>query len=101
MKKILNGKLYDTNTATEIYVVDAGEEYFDLYTTETLYQKKNGEYFLLRSGGTYYDAFINRGVILQPRLRFISPLTYEEVLVWSEAYMPVEKYCELFGEPEE
>lgn len=66
MKKIINGKVYDTNTAKLIGSWDA----------ETLYQKKTGEFFL----------FGNR----------IMPLSYDSAREWAEEHLDVEDYINLF-----
>jgi hypothetical protein len=52
MKQTINGKIYDTETATEIgfYSNDLGASDFrDL--AESLYQSKKGQHFLAGSGG--------------------------------------------------
>ena len=47
MRKIINKKMYNTNTAVEIASCsnDASTSDFDYYE-ETLYKKKTGEFFL-------------------------------------------------------
>ena len=46
MKKIISGKLYDTETAKEIAVWNNGRSYSDFsHCVETLYKKRTGEYF--------------------------------------------------------
>ena len=48
MKKYINKRLYDTDTAFEIDTYE--NHYYDFdcrYVKETLYQKQNGEWFLL------------------------------------------------------
>lgn len=52
MKKIIQNKLYDTNTAKRIGSINNGKATDDLfYTEEVLYRKKTGEYFLYCAGG--------------------------------------------------
>ena len=52
MKKIINKRLYDTETATLIACYDDGLPWTDFYCCyEELYQKKNGEYFIYGTGG--------------------------------------------------
>ena len=101
MKKIINGKLYDTDTAKAI----AGKEenygkndYRTFY--ETLYKKKTGEYFLAGEGGplTKYAANCNG---LKGFGEAIIPLKTEEAKAWVETNLPAEAYIDLFGEPEE
>ena len=52
MKKIINGKKYDTNTATKVadYWNGYGASDFN-YVSEELYLKNTGEYFLLFGSG--------------------------------------------------
>ena len=52
MKKIINGKMYDTDTAKELVSVTNGYCMGDLYYSKTaLYQKRTGEYFVYSEGG--------------------------------------------------
>ena len=52
MKKIINGRLYDTDTAILIGYWDNGYGAGDFHKCyEELYRKKNGEFFLYGSGG--------------------------------------------------
>ena len=64
MKKIINGKLYNTQTAKALASRDnhCQPGSFD-YVEEILYRKKTGEFFLRGSGGarTIYSERIERG----------------------------------------
>ena len=52
MKKIINGRKYDTETAKEIGYWSNGYPCSDFnHCEETLYLKKTGEYFLYGEGG--------------------------------------------------
>ena len=52
MKKIIDGKRYDTETATKIHEWDNGIYGNDFKSCEeALYKTKNGAYFLYGSGG--------------------------------------------------
>lgn len=52
MKKIINGKMYNTETATELGNFWNGLSTNDFRNlSETLYRKKNGEFFLYGQGG--------------------------------------------------
>lgn len=54
MKKIINGKMYNTETATELGDFWNGLSTSDFRNlSETLYRKKNGEFFLYGQGGRY------------------------------------------------
>ena len=86
MKKIINNRVYDTSTAKRCSdPVDIGSiEEYDFYAL-TLYQKRNGEFFLFR------DVF--RG----PLDDGIVPLSYEDARQWAESNVSANKYEELFG----
>ena len=102
MKKIINGKLYDTSTAKRIGADGSNGSHSDFnYWEETLYKKRTGEYFLHGEGG--------------PRSRYseclgdnswgwgeaIIPLSYAKAREWSEEHMSVDEYGEIFGMPSE
>lgn len=102
MKKIINGKKYDTETAELLhewhnveYVTD-----FDYYSEE-LYRKRTGEYFLYGEGNArskYAKAIGNNswggGEIIQP-------LTYEAARQWMEDHATADEYEAVFGEASE
>lgn len=104
MKKIINGKKYDTNTAKVIHRETNGKFQNDCwYAAETLYKKKTGEYFLeIERGG--YSRFVIAYTEQDPHyttLRIhagIMPLSEREAKEWSEEAMTGSEYEELFGE---
>lgn len=85
MKKVINGKLYNTDTANEIgYIYDtSGCGNWDEY----LFQKKTGEFFLkhwsYRSG------------------EYIEPISFREAQKWVEDHMDADSYSKIFGDPDE
>ncbi len=97
MKKIINGKKYDTETAKELGydnningrdIIARNEMNFE---ESTLYRKKTGEYFIYRFGGAhtpYCDGDIR-------------PVTEDEAKSWAENHMSVDEYEALWGEVEE
>lgn len=101
MRRIINGKTYNTDTAT--WVGEYRNSFFPgdfRYIEEDLYKKKTGEFFLAGRGGamTKYaeavsTAYANGFGII--------PLTEEEAMDWVEKYLDTDTYIELFGEPEE
>ena len=101
MKKIINGKLYDTETAKALASRDnhCQPGSFD-YVEEILYRKKTGEFFLRGSGGarTIYAEPCEGGSRGSSR---ILPLTVAEAREWAEAYADADTYIEIFGEVEE
>lgn len=71
MKKIIHGKMYDTETARLIKAEDSDSMY------PSLYRKRTGEYFLGGEG--------------------IEPLTYAQAKEWAEIAMTAEEYETEFG----
>ena len=63
MKKIINGKVYDTATAQKIAEWEINLPTDINYLCESLYLKKTGEYFIFGSGGanTRYAAVSGSG----------------------------------------
>lgn len=101
-KKIINGKLYNTATATFIgeYANDISRSDFRYYEEE-LYRKRTGEYFLSGEGGplTKYAKYLNDGC--RTYGKDILPLSIEEAKRWVEYYMSADDYIKEFGEVEE
>lgn len=84
MKKIINGKVYNTDTAKQIgYDNDNPTGNWE----ETLYQKKTGEFFV-----QHWDAW-NGGCI--------NPISFKDAQKWLEEHGSAEQYAEVFGEPDE
>lgn len=101
MKKILNGKLYDTDTATEVGFYSNGYGVGDyLSFSESLYRKKTGEFFLYGTGGAgtkYCERYGN----MRSGGDVIIPYTEEEAKEWAVENMDADDYMELFGVVEE
>lgn len=84
MKWIVNGKKYDTDTA---FLRAEARDRYDI-TCESLYQKTNGEYFLVEHhycSGDYG----------------IYPLTKSAAKNWGEEHLTVDRYESVFGKVEE
>jgi len=102
MKKIINGKMYNTETAE--FIADYNSPHFqnDLnFYEETLYLKKTGEYFLFGKG--------NPGSPYNERTRCnswtgsceIIPISLERAKKWVERNLSADDFQELFGTVEE
>lgn len=92
MKKIINGKLYDTATAQRVGCLEHGDLIDDglHYVEENLYRKRTGEFFLYRVGGAATDCC--DGVI--------EPIGFDAAKRWAEQ-LDGDDYVAIFGEPEE
>ena len=101
MKKIINRKLYDTETA-EYIGCDSYSNPGDFnYWLEELYMKSNGEFFLYGEGGAnsrYSKEVETNGWTNGWN---ITPMTRDEAQDWAEEHINADKYIEIFGEPEE
>ena len=95
MKKIINGKMYDTETATAVKN-DMGGEGFGRYD-ETLYRKKTGEYFLYGEGGPRTRYAHSAGQNAWSGGEKCIPLTYDEAREWAEHTMDADEYENEFG----
>lgn len=87
MKKVINGRSYNTETAKELGYQTNGYANNDIYFTgETLYRKKTGEFFLYGEGGAYSiygrDFGMSRGGGEK-----IIPLSEDEAKNWAEKYL--------------
>lgn len=100
MKKIINKKLYNTETAKKIGEIeyDVNDRLF--YVIKTLYKKVTGEYFLHCEGGagTPYAMPDGDGMMAG---ELITPLTYEAAEKWCEKNLNSGIYEKEFGVPEE
>ena len=102
MKQIINGRMYNTETAKEVgsYSNYGGWRDFNHYE-ESLYEKKTGEFFLCGTGGAMTEYAVSVGVNCWSGGSKIIPLTLEEAKVWAEKNLDADEYIEIFGEVEE
>lgn len=101
MNKIINGRRFDTERAKPIaeWQNMADRSSFD-YLTETLYRKKNGEYFLHGEGhgNTRYGEWHgNTGGWGEK----IMPMSPGDARMWAESHLTADGYEEVFGDVEE
>lgn len=101
MKKIINGKKYDTGTASLICGHDNGRICSDFYFyKECLYKKKTGEFFIHEEGNAASCvAEMQNGFSVGGRR--INPISEAEAMDFVEKYGTVEDYERLWGEVEE
>lgn len=99
MKKIINGKRYDTDTAKE-----CGTAYSKLgrrdfgYWEETLYQKRTGEFFLYGEGGPASRYAVSAGQNSWSGGEKIIPLSAQNAMKWAEEHLEADEYERIFGE---
>lgn len=97
MRKIINGRLYNTDTAKEIgtYSNDLGYDDFR-FLSETLYRKRTGEYFLYGEGGpmTQYAQPVGD---MTGSGEDITPLSLDQAKKWAEENMSADDYMDAFG----
>lgn len=92
MKKIINGKLYNTETARLVWELHDYLPFTDFnHKEDAIYQKKTGEYF--RFKGSYE---IGQGWIEK-----IVPLTYNDAKYYAEINMSTDEYEAEFGKVSE
>lgn len=99
MKKIINGKKYNTETATCVgrFSYRGG---FD-YVEEFLYKKKTGEFFIYGEGGA--DSKYAQSISYNEWCggEKIIPITIERAKRWAEEHMDADEYESVFGPVEE
>ena len=101
MKKIINGKLYDTDTAREVAIASNGRSGIDR-VCEILYRKRTGEYFLHGEGGAATRYGEASGDNQWTGSSKILPLSLDAARKWAESHMDADEYQAEFGPvPEE
>jgi len=99
MKKYINNRLYNTDTAKE--VAHWSTEWLTTndfkYCEETLYLKSTGEYFLHGKGGALsaYSEVIDHASVCGEK---IIPLGLEMAMEWAKEKLTADEYNEIFGE---
>lgn len=97
MRKVINGKMYDTETAKSCGYFKKGDSGDLLYIYEELYRKKTGEYFLYASGGAKTKYSKSIGNNMWSGSTQIIPLDYKAAQKWAEKYLNGDEYEEIFG----
>ena len=98
MKKIIDGRKYDTDTATELAEWKAGWPREMSRMRETLYRKRTGEYFLLGEGGPESRYAVQTDLATFSEGWRIMPYTYEQARAWAEDRLDADEYESIFGE---
>lgn len=99
MKKIINGKVYDTETAGELGYCENMYDSRDFsWFGETLYRKRTGEFFLHGAGGPQSKYAVSCGNNSWSGSEKIIPITYEAAQKWAEENLDADDYERIFGE---
>lgn len=93
MKKIINGKRYDTETAREVgrYTNTGNQSDFNWYS-ERLYCKRTGEYFLYGRGGPMTRWSHQEDQNTTSGGSGIEPMTESEAREWAERSLDADEY---------
>lgn len=99
MKKIIDGKVYNTDTAKELasWSSPGGCRDFSHYE-ETLYQKRTGEFFLYGLGGPMTKYAVSAGQNSWSGGSKIIPLSWDAARDWAEKHLDADDYEAIFGE---
>ena len=101
MRKIINGKSYDTNTAKLIGSRDNGEYGGLDFLAESLYRKRTGEYFIYGRGGARTCYGEPQGSNWWSGGEKIIPLNLTSASSWAEKNLTADEYEAAFGEVSE
>jgi hypothetical protein len=102
MKKVIDGKLYNTDTAKKLGYWSNRYNIGDLnYCAETLYKTKSGKYFIHGEGGanTRYAQPAEQNWWTAGE--HIEPISEKTAKEWAEEHLNANEYISIFGQPEE
>lgn len=98
MKKIIKNRVYDTETARPLASWSNGRSLSDFsYLSESLYQKRNGEFFLHGRGGASTPYAVQVDTRTSRGGERIMPLSYDAARAWAEEKLPADEYEAIFG----
>ena len=98
MKRIINNKRYDTDTAAKIASWENGFSSNDIhYCKETLYLTKNGAFFLVGEGGALSAYSQSCGSNSRGGGSELLPFSEKEAREWLEEHDCTDELEELFG----
>jgi len=91
MKQIIDGKRYDTETATEIGCDSFGNTGDFSHWEEALFRTKNGNFFLAGTGGanTVYSVQVDSNS--RSGGSRITPLLWKKAFEWAESHLTTEQ----------
>lgn len=101
MKKIINGKVYDTEAARKLGSDSYSNDGDFHHWYEALYQKRTGEFFLYGEGGPLTRYAVTIGENSWSGGEKIMPLSFASAREWAEEHLSADGYGEIFGLPDE
>lgn len=102
MKKIINGKLYNPDTAKNLGDWSNTNDYSSFsYCHEVLYVKRTGEYFLYGEGGPMSRYSKSLGDNSWSGGESITPLSFGKARQWAEEHLSADEYAAAFGMPDD
>ena len=97
MKKIIDGKRYDTSTAKAVGCDSYSNRRDFHFWEETLYQKRTGEFFLHGEGGAASKYAEACGQNEWCGGEMLIPLTFKAARDWAEEHLSADDYEAVFG----
>ena len=102
MKKVIDGALYNTDTAQPLGTGGSGGSSRDFqWYEEVLYRTKSGKFFLYGEGGPMTKYAESCGQNQWSGGSHIEPLSLMSAMRWAEEHLTADEYSLIFGEPEE
>ncbi len=98
MKKIINGRRYDTQTAKLVGYTSYSTPGSLDYWREDLYVKRTGEYFIHGQGGPMSKYLERIGENEWSYGHEIRPISLDRAKAWAEKYLDADIYEEIFGQ---
>lgn len=98
MKKIINGKRYDTDTAKEVASYQYSNRRDFNFWIERLYRKRTGEFFIHGEGGALSRYAESTGMNEWTGGEKIIPISYDKAKSWAEGYLDADEYENIFGQ---
>jgi len=99
MKKVINKKMYNTETAECLATFDNGLNKSDFnWIAESLFKTKNGAYFLHGEGGPLTEYSEECGSNSWTGSDEITPLTRDEAVEWAERRNQIGLFADEFAD---
>lgn len=101
MKKVIEGKLYNTDTAVLLgkYANDYSKTEFG-YVRESLYRTKSRAYFIHGEGGSLTKYALSCGNNTWCGGEKIIPMSREAAREWAEKHLETKEFISAFGSPD-